>query len=90
MRVPPTFRLIFALSLLLLLPLLLACNGTITIEESTEEADGSRTVRVSSTDERTPAATRPPIPTPEPGERVAFPALSELFLVVFNDDSIIH
>ena len=68
---------------------LLACEGqTITFEESTEEADGSRTVRVSSSSNEatpaatrppipTPAATRPPIPTPEPGERVVFPLMSD-------------
>ena len=58
----------FALIDLALLLAFAACEGrTITIEESTEQADGSRTVRVSSSGNGTPVLTpRPGLTSPLP------------------------
>lgn len=64
---------ISGLLLVALIAALLACEGqTITIEESTETADGSRTVRVSSSsDDGTPE------PTATPRPRIDFPPMSD-------------
>ena len=62
---------LFALISLTLLLALAACEGqTITIEQSTPDPDGTRALSAPST-----AGT--PLPTPEPGERVDFPPMSD-------------
>ncbi len=70
-RTPRLASVMLALVLILAATTLLACEGqTITIEQSTPDPEGTRGLSA-------PVSTRPPIPTPEPGERVAFLPMSD-------------
>ena len=70
-RTPRLASVMLALVLILAAATLLACEGqTITIEQSTPDPEGTRGLSA-------PVSTRPPIPTPEPGERVAFLPMSD-------------
>lgn len=78
-RMPRLAAVILTLVLVLAVTSLLACEGqTITFEESTEEADGSRTIRVSSSsDDGTPGPEPILDPTATPRPRVVFPPMSD-------------
>ena len=70
-RVPRLSIVILTLLLITAMILLSACGGeTITIERSTPEPEATRGLSA-------PATARPPIPTPELGERVDFPPMSD-------------